>query len=102
MNTPTTLIDELVAYLDDAEALLARGEYTALGGLDDAVAELCRRIEGMRVDEAQHYLPHLEQLMGRLDTLQEKMGAARDTIRGEIDASTVRQKAARAYRKDPK
>lgn len=97
-----TLITELTEYLDKAEAMMASGSYVALGGLDDAVAALCKRMETLRVDEAQHYVPKLEALTVRLDALQAVMSSVRDQVRSEIDASAVRQKASKAYRKDPK
>lgn len=96
--TPETLIDELTAYLDRADAMLAAGDYVALGGLDDAVRHLCQRTEAMRVDEAQHLLPALEGLRDRLDVLQQAMEEARQKVGEEIGNSDKRQKATRAYR----
>lgn len=92
------LTADIESYITEAARRLTEGELVGLNDLDTYVDALCKRVMALRADEAQHFIPRLEQLRVHLDALQEGMVAAKQKIGDEINATTQRQKAARAYR----
>ena len=92
------LAADIAAYILEAGRKLDAGEYVALEGLGASVEALCQRVLAQRADNVQHVLPHLEVLREQLDVLQQRIEEARVSVKGELDASSTRQKASRAYR----
>ncbi|MEJ0009744.1 MAG: hypothetical protein WDN72_04000 [Alphaproteobacteria bacterium] len=89
---------DIVAYIEQADALLSAGETVPLAGLDTAVGALCERILALAPQEAKSFAPQLEELTARLDDLQKKMQTALQGCKAHMNEVTLRQKAVNAYR----
>lgn len=106
-GTPQQLLDGLNAYINAADAMLDEQNMVDLAGLDAVVDILCARVlkmspDAMAADEQKHYVEALDALHARLGVLQEKMIATQTQIKTELEQSTARQKASRAYLKENK
>lgn len=101
-NPAQELHNDIIAYIEKADALLAGGEYTSLVGLDTAVDTLCKRVLALGTEEATQFMPQLEQLVARLDALQKNMQTALDACKEEVAGLDKHRKAADAYNKKGK
>jgi ribosomal protein L22 len=102
-NAMSQDIDEMIeqahAYVADATSLLAQGEYSNLSELEPRVKGICEVIQGMRVDQAQVYLPQLEALYAHVDGLKAHMQEHQADIKQEMGGLTYNQRATHAYAK---
>ena len=95
------LLNALHAYVDEAERHLDEKDITELAGLDSVVDVLCARVLALSEDQHRDYADRLQAFYDRLTDLQQKMVAMQDELRAELQDSQARQKASRAYRKEP-
>jgi ribosomal protein L22 len=93
------MIEQVHAYVADATSLLAQGEYSNLSELEPRVKVICEVIQGMRVDQAQVYLPQLEALYAHVDGLKAHMQEHQADIKQEMGGLTYNQRATHAYAK---
>ncbi len=98
----TALHDDIMAYIERANALMASGQTTSLAGLDTVVETLCKRIVALDPNAASNFAPQLAQLMQRLNGLQGTMQSALDACKSEVDGLDKHQRASKAYRKKEK
>ena len=95
--TPTSLHQDILRYIANANDLLSRGEIASLSGLDTAVEELCNRVLTLDEKEVAQFVPELDALMQALDTLQARMKQARDACRVDVESLGKHHRAASAY-----
>lgn len=91
------LHDDILSYIEQADALLAKDEIAPLGGLDTAVEDLCGRILALEPETAKQFAPRLETLLAKLGGLQQHMQAALLQCKASMDELNKRQRASKAY-----
>lgn len=97
-----TLHDDIISYIGKADAMMQSGQFTTLAGLDEAVDALCKRVIALDVDTARTFAPRLQELLTRLDALQQTMQTALDACKTEVDDLDKHAKGVKAYKKGKK
>ena len=98
-SSAEVLFGDILAYVDAADAMLAKREPLLLAGLDTAVEALCTRVMALKIEEAKEYTPELEHLMARITQLQASMKAMQGEIAATLKSASVQKKANLAYNK---
>jgi hypothetical protein len=98
-RAPELLFGDILAYVDAADAMLAKREPLLLAGLDTAVESLCKRVMELQPEQAKEYAPELEHLMARITQLQTSMETMREEIAATLQSVGVQKKANLAYNK---
>lgn len=96
-NGPEQLLSDIRAYIDAAEMLVKEKDIMPLAGLDSVVEELCKRILSLEEDKAKNFKPALEELVGRLDNLQQGMSTLKGEVADAIKSIDTKKKARKAY-----
>lgn len=100
-RTADALFNDITAYVDEANALLAARDTLTLAGLDTAVEALCARIMALDVLSATEYTAKLEGLMASIDHLQHNMIALQNEVTNTLNSLGAQKKASRAYNNAP-
>lgn len=95
------LFNDIMAYVDEANALVAARDTLALVGLDQAVEALCARIMALDIMAAKDYAEKLEGLMAAIDGLQGNMIALQNEVATTLNSLGTQKKANRAYNNAP-
>ncbi|MDX2095809.1 MAG: hypothetical protein SFW64_07735 [Alphaproteobacteria bacterium] len=95
------LFGDILAYIDEANALVAARDTVTLAGLDTAVDALCRRIAALDADVAKTYADDLDLLMQRIVAMQGNMMALQAEVAASLNGLGRQQKASHAYSKAP-
>ncbi len=100
-RAPDQLIVDMLAYINEAEAMVKAGDALSLAGFDSVVDALCKRIVALDVNEGKKYADKLEDVMLRLDQLQKNMTTLQNEVAANIKSLTSTKKAAKAYNSAP-
>ena len=100
-RTADALFADIMAYVDEANALVATRNTVMLAGLDAAVEALCARIMALDIMTAKDYTAKLEDLMTAIDGLQGNMVALQNEVATTLNALGSQKKASRAYNNAP-
>lgn len=95
------LFNDIMAYVDEANALVAARDTLALVGLDQAVEALCARIMALDILTAKEYAAKLDGLMAAIDGLQGNMIALQNEVATTLNSLGTQKKANRAYNNAP-
>jgi len=95
------LYGDILAYVDQASAMVEARDTVSLVGLDSAVDALCARILALNPDPARDDGKKLEHLLARIDALQANMRALQAEVAASINAAGTQKKASRAYNNAP-
>lgn len=98
--TPEELLKGLEDYIIAANTMLDEGNMVDLAGLDAVIDALCARVLTLSPDEGRPFADTFDALHTKLGALQDKMVQTQAEIKEEMQQSTQRQKASRAYLKD--
>jgi hypothetical protein len=97
---PELLLGDIMAYIDQAQALLQSGDSVLLEGLGEMVDQLCQRVGAMDVQVAKEYTAELEHVRQQLDMLQASMLKAQQEVKTTIQSLGSTKKASNAYQKN--
>ncbi|MBX9726060.1 MAG: hypothetical protein K2X09_02235 [Rickettsiales bacterium] len=95
------LFNDIMAYVDEANALVDARDTLALVGLDQAVEALCKRIMTLDIMAAKDYTEKLEGLMAAIDGLQGNIIALQNEVATTLNSLGTQKKANRAYNNAP-
>jgi len=96
-KAPEEMFGEVVAYVEQARGMMARGEWVDLKGLDRQVREVCEAIGSLSREQAQEYLPELQFLQELVGELEQEMRGQQDAVREELKGAGTLQRATKAY-----
>lgn len=96
---PEKLFEDVEQFIAENRAILARGEFVELEGLDGEVKRLCESILQLSQDERVAHSEKLQSLLNELNALANELAAQRDKISGEIHALSQHRQAHVAYKK---
>ncbi len=96
-QTPAERFGEVVAYVEQARAMLAKGEWVELKDLDGDVRRICERIGALSPEQGREYLPELTFLQELVGELENEMRAYRDAVGSELKGAGDVKRANRAY-----
>jgi hypothetical protein len=97
LTDPETLLSDVLAYIEEACAILERGEWVDLKGLDAQVERLCKQIVLLTPEQGREFAAELDFLRARLNTLQETMQAQAAQLQDDLKEVGTVQRANRAY-----
>jgi len=95
---PEDMFGDVARFIDESNALIGRGEFAQLAGLDDMVRTLCEEVLTLSPDQRVQYADRMQELMTALQQLGESMTQMRDEVSKDINALSSHQKANVAYR----
>jgi len=99
MTAPTEkLFDDIAQFIAESNAIIERGAFMELAGLDDQVRTLCDMVLQLSQAERLRYADRLQYLLGELKKLGESMTAERDRVGNEMRGVPEHKKASVAYR----
>lgn len=96
-SDPEALLSDVLAYVDEARAMLDAGEWLDLKGLDKKVERLCLEIVTLSPEQGREYAAELEFLRDKLAKLQDDMQEKLGDLQGEMKETNTVQRANRAY-----
>ena len=101
MNAPELIFSDVMAYVDQAEKLLAAGNVRDLKALDETVDHLARRLRQLTADQITEYEPEIAHLRERMQALTQQMAGAQNQISEALKTVTSHHRAAKAYLSTP-
>jgi hypothetical protein len=91
------LFGEISRYINDSRAMLEKGRFLELVGLDEQVQLLCEAVLKLSQQEKSIYADKLEQIVKDLDALAEEMHRQKALVAGELSGMSTHRKANIAY-----
>jgi len=95
---PEEMFSDVARFIDESNALIGRGEFMQLAGLDEMVRKLCEEVLTLTPGEREQYADRMQELLVALQKLGETMVQMRDEVSRDINALASHQKANVAYR----
>ena len=92
------LFDDIHGFVSQSAALLQKGEFVDLSGLDAQVAQLCEAVLQLTQEQRITHAARMQQVLGELQALGNAMTAIRDSMSEEIRGLSHHKKASVAYR----
>jgi hypothetical protein len=99
VQNPEALFQKVAQYIEESNALIAKGAYVQLNGLDAKVSELCEAVLTLSGEQREEYADRLQQLVAALQILRENMDNSRDAVNQEMHGLNTHKKANKAYQK---
>ncbi|MEE9139576.1 MAG: hypothetical protein V3U18_02245 [Alphaproteobacteria bacterium] len=90
-------LEQASAVIAAARQTLAEGTLVDLAGLEGEVNDVCGKITELPPEDGGTLKSSLVSLAGDLDLLTEELKAAHEKVAGEIEGTSARQQAAKAY-----
>jgi hypothetical protein len=90
-------LEKAAAVVASAHRTLAGGDLIDLAGLDAEVEEICREITGLAPEQGDALKSSLIALADGLDSLSQDLRTTHEKIAAEIEGTSARQEAAKAY-----
>jgi hypothetical protein len=90
-------LDKAAAVVASARRTLAGGDLVDLAGLDSEVDEICREINELAPEQGHSLRSALITLADGLDLLGQDLRATHEKVAAEIEDTSARQQAAKAY-----
>jgi len=90
-------LDRLQTRIERLDAEVATGALADLGGLDTAIAGVCREVAALPAETRRPLQPRLDDLLARLDALEGKLRDQFEGVKAELQAHGRRSQATRAY-----
>lgn len=94
---PEDLFGDIMQYVEQAHAIMARGEWVELYGLDARVETLCHVIAQMSEAQAKEYAPELEYVRKQIIQLGTQMEVLYKNLGAELKETNNYARANRAY-----
>ena len=99
LEAAQALIQDIHAYVDRAQELVAMREPLALQGLNQSVDLLCQRMIALPLEVSDRYAGELAALRDRIDALGQQMRLYQGEILGAIQSLNRTKQANAAYAK---
>jgi hypothetical protein len=96
---PDALFENISRFIDESNALIARGEFVQLAGLDEQVRLFCEQALQLTDAERAKYAEKLEKLLIALQHLGMALVESRNTVGEKIGEVPLHKKATIAYQK---
>jgi len=90
-------LKDVKLYLAACEVAMQAGEEINLEDLKNKVVELCTSVTTLSADEAREFKPHLEELVGKLDSIAAGLNLQHSQVLEKVKELDVRKKANQAY-----
>lgn len=95
--SPDQMLSEIEDFVKTNAALVEKGKFVELRGLDSQVEKLCHAVANLTREQAVAYADRLQALHTALTQLGEELTAERDSLRGKIENLSNFRKASVAY-----
>jgi hypothetical protein len=92
------MLQEILDYIDVAQARLDARQFVELTELNEKVDTLCAQVRDMSLDDAREYAPELDHLLERLTLLQTTMTQAQKELTQEATKMDTLRKATKQYK----
>ena len=98
---PEMLFGDIMAYVEQATAMVAARDTVSLFGLDTSIEAMCQRILELPPAAAKEYAPELAHLVQAIDGLRTKMLALQSEMATTLTSLDTQKKASHAYKNAP-
>lgn len=95
--TPEDLFGDILNYVENAQTIMASGQWVELYGLDAQVEKLCAVVAALSPEQAKEYAPELDFVREQIISLGEQMEALHKKLHLELKETDILARANRAY-----
>ena len=94
---PEKILDEVAAFIAESRALIDKGAFLELDGLDEQVKQLCDMVMGLSKEQRMQCADKMEVLVQELNALAAELTVQREAVASEIRGLGEHRKAHVAY-----